>query len=106
MNRLNKMIKLLTVAAVASAPALALAEGAEAAGGSYLLPLGAAAAIGLAALGGTLGQGKALSSALEAIGRNPTASGNLFTPMLLGLAFIESLVILAFVIAFSLVGKM
>jgi F-type H+-transporting ATPase subunit c len=104
MNRLNKTLKLIALLAVACTPAFAFAEGTEA--GSYLLPIGAAAAIGLAALGGTLGQGKALSSALEAIGRNPTASGNLFTPMLLGLAFIESLVILAFVIAFSLVGKM
>ena len=106
MNRLNKMITLLALTVVAFAPAFAFAEGAEAAAsGSYLLPIGAAIAIGLAAFGGTMGQGKALSAALEAIGRNPTASGNLFTPMLLGLAFIESLVILAFVIAYGLVGK-
>lgn len=56
--------------------------------------------MGIAALGGTLGQAKAISSGLDAIGRNPSARGDIFTPMLIGLAFIESLVILSFVIAF------
>ena len=60
--------------------------------------------MGLAALGGTLGQGKAISSGLDAIGRNPSAQGKIFIPMLIGLAFVESLVILSFVIAFFLQG--
>ena len=47
--------------------------------------------IGIAAFGGALGQGKAASAALEGIARNPGASGKLFTPMILGLALIESL---------------
>ena len=65
-----------------------------------------ALAIGLAALGGGLGQGKAAAAALEGICRNPSASQKVFTPMLLGLAFIESLVIFALVIAFMLNGSM
>lgn len=67
--------------------------------------LAAAIAIGLAALGGTLAQGRAVTANLEAIGRNPGATGNLFVPMLLGLAFIESLVVISFVIAFTIAGK-
>ncbi|MBX7142813.1 MAG: ATP synthase F0 subunit C, partial [Oligoflexia bacterium] len=47
---------------------------------------------------------KAISAALESIGRNPAAQGKLFVPMLIGLAFVESLVIIAFVIAIKLVG--
>ena len=62
--------------------------------------LGAGLAIGIAAFGGSLGQGKAASSALEGIARNPAASGKIFVPMIISLALIESLVLYAFVIAF------
>jgi len=65
-----------------------------------LKALAAGLAIGLAALGGSIGQGRAAGSALEGIARNPNASGKIFTPMILGLALIESLVIYALVIAF------
>ncbi len=63
---------------------------------------GAAVAIGLGVLGGALGQGRAAAAALEGIARNPGASARIQTPMILGLALIESLVLLAFVIAFFL----
>jgi F-type H+-transporting ATPase subunit c len=67
--------------------------------------LGAGLAIGLAVLGGAIGQGRAAGSALEGISRNPGAAARIQTPMILGLALIESLVLLAFVIAFFLQGK-
>lgn len=70
-----------------------------------IIALAAAVAIGLAALGGTMAQGKAASAALEGIARNPEAQGKIFTPMILGMALIESLVILGFVIAFMIQGK-
>jgi F-type H+-transporting ATPase subunit c len=66
---------------------------------------GAGFAIGLGVLGGTLGQGRAASAALEGIPRNPGAAPRIQTPMILGLALIESLVLLSFVIAFFLYGK-
>ncbi len=62
--------------------------------------LGAALAIGIAAFGGALGQGKTAATALEGIARNPAASNKIFVPMIIGLALIESLVLYAFVIAF------
>jgi F-type H+-transporting ATPase subunit c len=65
---------------------------------------GAGFAIGLGVLGGGLGQGRAAAAALEGISRNPGAAGRIQTPMILGLALIESLVLLAFVIAFFLQG--
>ncbi len=65
---------------------------------------GAGMAIGLGVLGGALGQGRAAAAALEGISRNPGASARIQTPMILGLALIESLVLLAFVIAFFLQG--
>jgi len=65
---------------------------------------GAGFAIAIAALGGTLAQGRATAAALEGISRNPGASAKIQTPMILGLALIESLVLFAFVIAFLLQG--
>lgn len=64
--------------------------------------LAAGLGIGLAAAGGAIGQGRAAAAALEGIARNPNASGKIFTPMILGLALIESLVIYALIIAFQL----
>ena len=61
--------------------------------------LGQALAIGLAAAGGGVGQGRATAAALDGISRNPGASARIFTPFILGLALIESLVIYAFVIS-------
>ena len=87
-----------------------LAFAAEAAGGggeSYkgIIALAAGLAIGIAAFGGALGQGRAAAAALEGIARNPGASDKIFTPFILGLALIESLVIYALVIAIMLQGK-
>ena len=65
--------------------------------------MAAALSIGVAAFGGALGQGRVAAAALDAIGRNPKASVN--TPMILGLALIESLVLYAFVIAYLLQSK-
>ena len=65
---------------------------------------GAGFAIGLGVLGGALGQGRAAAAALEGISRNPGAAARIQTPMILGLALIESLVLLSFVIAFFLQG--
>ena len=93
---------LLTILATFLTTAVAFAEEtAHAAGaGDQYASLGAALAIGLAAFGGALGQGKTAVAALEGIARNPAAQGKIFVPMIIGLALIESLVLYAFVIAF------
>ena len=67
--------------------------------------LGAGLAIALAALGGALGQGRAAAAALEGISRNPGAAPRIQTPMILGLALIESLVLFAFAVSFLLYSK-
>ena len=76
------------------------------AGNQAYYAIGAAIAIGIAVLGGTLGQGKAASAALEGIARNPGSAGKVQVPMILGLALIESLVLFAFLIANTLAGKL
>ena len=69
------------------------------------LGLAAGLSIGIAAFGGGLGQGRAAAAALDGIARNPGASDKIFTPMILGLALIESLVIYSLVIAIMLYLK-
>lgn len=66
------------------------------------LPLG----LGLAALGSGLGLGRAVSSAMEAIGRQPEAFTKILVGMATGAAFIEALTIYALVFAFAMSGKL
>lgn len=66
------------------------------------LPLG----VGLAAIGSGLGLGNAVSSAMEAMGRQPEAAGKIQTAMIIGAAFIEALTIYALAVVFILSGKM
>ena len=69
------------------------------------IALAAGLAIGIAALGGGIGQGRAAAAALDGIARNPGAAGQIRGQMILGLALIESLVIYALIIALLLVLK-
>jgi F-type H+-transporting ATPase subunit c len=66
--------------------------------------LGAGLAIGLAALGGGLSQGRTATAALEGMARNPQAAGQLQTPMLIALVFTETLTLFSIVIAGKLSG--
>jgi F-type H+-transporting ATPase subunit c len=59
-----------------------------------------ALAIAIGSIGPALGIGLIGYKAMEAIGRNPEASGKIFTPMLIGMAFAEAIAIYALVIAF------
>jgi len=70
------------------------------------LALATGLAVSIAAFAGSFGQARAISAALEATARQPEAGGRLFTLMILGLAFIESLTIYALVISFVLSGKL
>ena len=59
-------------------------------------------ALAFAAAFGALGQGKAVSAAVEGIARNPSAAGDIRGAMILGLVLIESLVIYVLLMAFIL----
>ncbi len=69
------------------------------------LALGSGLGIGIAAGIGGLGQGRATAAALSGIARNPGAAARIQTPMIIGLALIESLVIYALAITFLLQSK-
>lgn len=100
----------LAAAMVLGTPLLAMAQAAGTAGGggglrAGLIGLGAGIGIGIAALGCGMGQGKLAASAMESIGRNPNSTNQLFVPMIIGLAFVESLTLYSLVISFILQGK-
>lgn len=73
--------------------------------GGYIA-IAVAFGIGLAAFGGAFGQSRAASAALEGISRNPNAADKVFVPMLLGLAFIESLVLFTWVLMLLMLLKL
>ena len=67
----------------------------------FTLPL----AVAIAALGSAISLGRAVSSAMDATGRQPEASTKILIAMATGCAFIEALTIYALVFAFVLSGK-
>ncbi|HVU00809.1 MAG TPA: ATP synthase F0 subunit C [Polyangiaceae bacterium] len=107
----NKKLALATGTVIALLSSTVFAQEGAAGGGANQFDVQAAAALGaglaiaLAALGGSLGQGKAAAAALEGISRNPGAAPRIQTPMILGLALIESLVLFAFAVSFLLYSK-
>lgn len=107
-RRLGKWLG-MAAAMVLASPLLAMAQTAGSSSGdglrAGLIGLGAGIGIGIAALGCGVGQGKLAASAMESIGRNPNSTNQLFVPMIIGLAFVESLTLYSLVISFILQGK-
>jgi len=68
--------------------------------GLLLGPSAAAIGLGLAAIGSGYGLGRAVGSAMEAMGRQPEAAAKIQTAMIIGAAFIEALTIYALVAVF------
>ncbi|HEX2193621.1 MAG TPA: ATP synthase F0 subunit C [Candidatus Limnocylindria bacterium] len=65
--------------------------------------IAAGLAIGLGAIGPGIGLGIAVSKAMEALGRNPDAAGQIFVPYILGIALTEAIGIYALVIGLLLI---
>ena len=108
---MKKFFSGLVATVLVGLPSLAAAAEAAAAGAGaehmkqFAIAIGAGLAIGIGALGGALGQGKAAAAALEGIARNPGAAGKITTPMIIGLALIESLVIYSLIVSLLMVFK-
>src|SRR5215813_7643187 len=67
------------------------------------IAIGAGIGFAIAVFGGALGQSKIGAAACEGAARNPGAAGRIQTMMILGLALIESLVLFALLIVFTVV---
>ncbi len=105
MKKLFSLTLLVLIAIAMLAPVAFAEEAAKAADSgaaklSYygMAVLGSGLAIGLAALGTGIGQGIGLRGATEGVARNPGASGQITTTLIIGLAMIESLAIYALVV--------
>ena len=59
----------------------------------------AAVCVGLASAAAAIGMGLAIGKSAEGISRQPEAAGNIRTSLMLGLVFIETVVIYALIIA-------
>jgi|SRR5712692_2863281 len=81
------------VAVLLVAPAAFAQGGGQAAGGAGLAAIAVAFGMGIAAFGCGLGQGRIASAACEGMARNPGASGPIRAAMILGLVFVETLVL-------------
>jgi F-type H+-transporting ATPase subunit c len=99
MKRFLALMFLASSSVFASEPVQAAA--ADVSDKTWLKMLAAGITIALAATAGAIAQGRTASSALEAIGRNPSAQNKIFVPMIVALALIESLVIYALVVVFA-----
>ena len=98
------LIPLFALLAIAIAPEVAFAADADT--GRWGIGLGTGILMGLAVLGGGIAQGNAVGNTVQGIARNPGAAGQVQVPMIVGLAFIESLVLFALVICILLMGNL
>jgi F-type H+-transporting ATPase subunit c len=94
---MKKLRMLLTaLASLALLAPAAFAQGGEAAAsgsGKGLAALAVAIGMGVAAFGCGMGQGRIASAACEGMARNPGAAGPIRAAMILGLVFVETLVL-------------
>ena len=93
MKKAAMVMMVAFVAAMVLAPA-AMAQGTPAGGGKAVgTAIAVAIGMGVAAFGCGLGQGRIASAACEGMARNPGASGPIRAAMILGLVFVETLVL-------------
>ena len=65
--------------------------------------MGAGLMIGIACLGGALAMGIAVGKSSEAIARQPEANGQIRSTMMMGLVFIETVIIYALIVAILII---
>ena len=86
-------------AADSAAPAAAV----QADSGVSAKAIAAAIVVGLAAAAGAIGMGMAISKSADGISRQPEAEGKIRTMLMLGLVFIETVVIYALIVAILII---
>lgn len=95
MKKVMFVLAVLLVVAMVAPAAFAQATDQAAGGGSGrgLAAIAVAFGMGIAAFGCGLGQGRIASAACEGMARNPGAAGPIRAAMILGLVFVETLVL-------------
>jgi F-type H+-transporting ATPase subunit c len=106
MRKIAGLLSMLFVAGMAAVPAFAQAaetgKPPEHVARWIVLAAGFSMAIAAAACG--IAQSRVAAAACEGMARNPAAAGAIRTAMILGLVFIETLVLFTLVVVFAKVG--
>lgn len=115
MKRFQAMLVLILMLSALMVPAFAAESGAVSSDGvvetaqvekdtsTGLKALSAAVVVGLAAACGAIGMGMAISKSVEGIARQPEAEGKIRTSLMLGLVFVETVVIYALIVAILII---
>jgi F-type H+-transporting ATPase subunit c len=98
---MNKLTILFMLVAMTVLTLPAYAQGTTSAAASPWVPIASGFGIAIAAGLAGLGQGRVGAAACEAMARNPAARPAIQVALILGLAFIESLVLFTLVIIFA-----
>ena len=69
------------------------------------LPIAVGLGIGLAVIGAATAQGRMAAAFMEGVSRNPGAQKSMFVPLIIALAFAETLVLFTFLVVSTLSGK-
>ncbi len=101
MNKFKHIFFSVLALAILAIPAMAQGAADNASTVDSYKAIAAGIGFGIAAGLGGIGQGLIGSRAVEGAARNPGAAGTVQTMMIIGLALIESLVLLALVIVFA-----
>ena len=100
MRKFAMLMLVMMFAFLFAVPAFAQGSTAAAASGTNWVALTSGFAIALAAGLAALGQARVAGAACDSLGRNPAARPGIMVALILGLAFIESLVLFTLVIIF------
>ncbi len=99
MRKIVMLLLMVLMCSIFAVPAFAQG-GAAPASSTNWIAITSGFAIAIAAGLAAQGQGRTASAACEALGRNPAARAGIQVALILGLAFIESLVLFTLVIIF------
>ncbi|MEW6734579.1 MAG: ATP synthase F0 subunit C [Acidobacteriota bacterium] len=104
-KQMFKILSLVFTLLALTAPALAQETAAGGGSSTSLITVTGALAVAIAAAFGAMGDSRAIAAACEGTARNPGAGGRIFTMMILGLALIETLVLVTFLTVLLGFGK-
>ena len=101
-RKVNLLMFVVFAVLLTAMPVFAQEQAAAPQTGAGLRAIAAGIGFAIAVFGGALGQSRVAASAVEGAARNPGAAGRIQTMMILGLALIESLVLFALLVVFTL----
>lgn len=102
MRKINVLFLAAAVMLLTAVPVFAADQPPAADSSTGLKAIAVGIGFAIAVFGGALGQSRVGAAAVEGAARNPGAAGRIQTMMILGLALIESLVLFALLVVFTI----